>query len=177
MIVLVMFMLFEYRRMLPEEKPFIESLCKEIKNPDIKSFPGYWTRFKNWENNPPFVLLKDNIIVGFTAIIFPKTKLYANHYAFAVKIDMQRQGLGEKLWDITIKESKKANKKFIRTGANSKYLGYTFFKEKLGWQPYFSKDNKFKFEADITSINDYQEFKNNIKKFATKPIKQLSDYT
>jgi GNAT superfamily N-acetyltransferase len=160
---------YEYRLMKPEEKEEIIAICKSVSNPSIKQFPNYWTRFKNWERNPPYVLIVNGKIAGFTALTFQKRGVYSNHYAFCVRPELQRQGFGGILWEIALKEAKNHNCKKIKTKAHEKYSGYTFF-TKLGWEPIGKEKHDFIYEIDLENINNLQDFINEakLKKYLTK---------
>lgn len=144
--------------MKPEEKDRIIEICKSTDNPAIKSFPNYWTRFHNWEKAPPFILIVDGIIVGFTALTFQKRGVYANHYAFAVDKDYQRMGYGERLWEIALQEAKKHGCKKIKTKADERKSGFSFY-HKCGWVPIGKDGHDFVYEADLENINDFEDFK------------------
>ncbi len=165
-----------FRRMLPEEKEIVINIAKSTDNSDIRSFPNYWTRFKNWESNPPFVLIKDNEIIGFTGMTFQKTGIYVNFYAFAISPKHQRKGYGKIIWDFTLKEASNQGKTRIKLGANVKKSGYIFFK-KLGWQPIAKKKNEYKFDANIKDITSIENFIIKVSKGPDEPPqKELLKY-
>ena len=162
-----------------EEKPLIKEICKSIpEDYNIREFYAIWSRFHNWEKNPPIVALEvgNNEILGFSAMTFQKRNVYCNHYAFAVKPEKQGQGIGTFLWDATIKEAKRAKKTRIKTSADQTHAGYHFFL-KLGWKPIARKGTEYKFEASIENVNNIEDFKNELRKGHTEvPISELIKY-
>jgi predicted GNAT family acetyltransferase len=97
--------------------------------------------------------------LSFTAFYIQKNKEYMNHYAFAVKPELQGKGFGAKLWEITIKLAKEANCKRLKTRADERKSGFRFFYKKLGWLPIAKDKHEFIFDISLENINTYTDFR------------------
>ncbi|MFA5132966.1 MAG: GNAT family N-acetyltransferase [Candidatus Paceibacterota bacterium] len=167
-----------FRPIHATEKSVIETICQESGNPDIKQFPNYWTRFKNWESNPPCILIDDDTkrIIGFAAFTMQKKGTYCNFYAFSVLPEFRRMGYGERIWRCTLLLAKSMGKTRIKAGANINYSGYAFFTNKLGWKPIAKKGNEYRFDANITDVECIEDFKRIVKNQDIPPDDELSKY-
>jgi GNAT superfamily N-acetyltransferase len=98
-------MIIEVRFMKKSERNKLPEGYK--KHPLIKEFPGVWTRFKNWEANPPMVALNEKRkIVGFHVATFNK-KLYINSYYLYVDDEYRGKGVAGALFEYSIIEAQK----------------------------------------------------------------------
>lgn len=158
----------EFRRATLDERDAVEKIAKSTNNPDIKSFPGYWYKFGNWENNRPFILIDNDSIVGFTGATFQKNGTYMNFYAIGVKPELGGQGYGRLLWENTLLEAIKLGKQRVKLGAKKKYAGYAFF-TKMGWKPIARKGDEYRFDVSIKGVKNFEEFKARLQEPQDRP--------
>lgn len=91
------------RFMRPEEQKDLPESHK--RHPLTKGFIGVWTRFTNWDNNPPIIALDErDRILGFHAATFNK-KIYVNSYYLYIVDGYRGDGLGGDLFEYAIKEA------------------------------------------------------------------------
>lgn len=153
----------------------IKKICKLVDNTTVRSFPNIWTKFNNWEKNPPYIVLEDKEIVGFMGFTINKNE-YINFYDFAVLPDKERKGIGSLLWNKVLEIAQENNKTRIKTSAHEDYSGYHFFRFKLNWNPIAKKRKEFKFNAFIENINNLESFINSKEKHKIPDEKELNRY-
>lgn len=153
----------------------IYKICKLTNNTTVKSFPNIWTKFKNWERNPPYIVLEDGEVVGFMGFTINKNE-YINFYDFVVLPDKERKGIGSLLWNKVLEIAQENNKTRIKTSAHEDYPGYHFFRFKLKWNPIAKKGKQFKFDAFIGNINNLRGFINSKEKHKIPDEKELNRY-
>lgn len=164
------------REMLSFERQELTDLCKAQKNPTIRSFPNYWTWFRNWDTHPPLVLVEEGKgIIGFIGFVLQKSKEYVNLYGFAVRPEEQRKGLGSLMFEEMLYIAHCAGVKRVKTRADERFPGYQFFYKKLGWNPIAKIGREWIFDAKV--FPTLEEFKENLPRFYEGiPVKQMEKY-
>jgi GNAT superfamily N-acetyltransferase len=159
-----------------EWKPVIETICKAVDNPAVKSFPNIWTRFENWDKQPPYVAKMEDVVVGFMGLTVNKGE-YVNFYDFAVLPECQHMGVGSALWEAALIVAREAGKTRIKCSADERYGGFPFYTRKLHWAPIAKKGYEYKFDAFIEGVGSVREFIMNRKRdLVQPPDKELEKY-
>ena len=131
---------------------------EHIEYKDTKQFIGVWTRFKNWEKNPPIVAIDGHgRIVGFHAATFNK-KVYVNSYYQFVSSKARGKGLGGNMFFRVLLEASKRGLTRFKAAARVDGDGDRFYKG-FGMEPIsYDKDHNYYdvgISSDLNSDNDW----------------------
>lgn len=112
------------------------------KHPLTREFLGVWTKFQNFEEHPPIIVLDGRKVVAFHAATFNK-KTYVNSYYQYVDETYRGKGIGGLMFDFLLKEAYKRKLERWKTTCKIDSDGDRFYKG-FGLMPAF-RDDKFNY--------------------------------
>jgi GNAT superfamily N-acetyltransferase len=140
--------------MLPEEQPLLKSWRKKDK--EIDEFIFTWTRWKNWEEHPPIVVLSSGEIAGYHAVSFTKTG-YTNSASQFVLPEYRGKRFAGAMIDFLLKESHKRGMKRLRFRTPTEGPGLECWKG-FGVEPFAEGDGDYWFDLSIYGIKNLKDF-------------------
>jgi hypothetical protein len=147
----------QVRFLQPDEIPLLKSWRKLHK--EVDEFVYLWTRYKNWEANPPVVALMGGTICGFHGVSFagPKPKWrYINSMAQFVLEEFRGKRIAGAMIDFILKEGDKRSMHRLRFRCPIGGEGMDCWMG-FGVKPFAQCEKDYWFDIDIVGVDSVKE--------------------